>query len=59
MSAQFTCGDALDYCRCVSRGPVALSPAGMKRRHEAAVKRAKRSDRIAAARAREPQRRAA
>jgi hypothetical protein len=59
MSAQFTCGDALDYCRCPSRGPVALSPAAMKRRHTEAVKRAARSDRIATARAREPQRRAA
>jgi hypothetical protein len=44
MSADFKCGDALDYCRCQSRGPVALSPAAMQLRHEAAVKRAKRSD---------------
>lgn len=44
MSAQFTCGSALDACRCPSRGPVALSPAAMKRRHTEAVKRAKRSD---------------
>lgn len=44
MSADFKCGDYLDYCRCQYRGPVALSPAAMKLRHEAAVKRAKRSD---------------
>ena len=44
MSADFKCGPALDYCRCQSRGPVALSPAAMQLRHEAAVRRAKRSD---------------
>jgi hypothetical protein len=59
MSAEFTCGSALDACRCQYTGPVPLSPAGMKRRHTEAVKRAARSDRIAAARARETQRRAA
>ncbi len=44
MSADFKCGPELDYCRCASRGPVALSPAAMQLRHEAAVRRAKRSD---------------
>jgi hypothetical protein len=41
---EFTCGSALDACRCQYLGPVALSPAAMELRHEAAVKRAKRSD---------------
>lgn len=59
MSAQFTCGSALDACRCQYRGPVALSPAAMQLRHTESVKRAARSDRIAAARSRETQRRAA
>lgn len=59
MSAEFTCGSALDACRCQYTGPVALSPAAMKRRHTESVKRAARSDRIALARAREPQREAA
>ena len=56
MSAEFTCGSALDACRCQYRGPVALSPAAMKRRHQEAVRRAKRADRIAVARAQVPRR---
>jgi hypothetical protein len=40
--AGFQCGDFLDCCTCRYTGPIALSPAGMRLRHEASMKRARR-----------------